>query len=432
MTTGSVSDSGWERVAAELRASRDAQRATWGDLDNTTLGRYLAGEVSPEELERVEQALRELPELRTLTDLVRDVLGESDRSAAAPEEIAEPSLLAFRAPARRPARFRLQRRYGALLAAAGLLLVCGLSLPNRFLQVNNEQRATPGVAMLTDLAAPDANLARLESLDAQAASLENQNRIEDAVALAEQAPAVAQQGGLLKHPRYAASLEHLGRLYEKKGDLDQAEPSLAEAHDIYKSAFGPADPHTLRLLDAHADCIELALNTPTPADDDAAKITAKAAKGGPRLMAAPAFAPNVQSVAMAPAPAEHIWRDARKMTIEKDGTANAEPRQYRRFRAAPAPVLIEALRHASAPARRQSYARALGQLGPAAGEEAAPALEEAFRRAATDDEKQTVVIALTRLGPAGRAALNELGVRFASSPAVGAAAGSASKMLVGD
>src|SRR5689334_21186455 len=67
---------GWERVANELRACKESQRRAWGDIDDVTIGRYLAGEASAGEQARVESAREELPELRKLTDLLRDVLGE--------------------------------------------------------------------------------------------------------------------------------------------------------------------------------------------------------------------------------------------------------------------------------------------------------------------------------------------------------------------
>jgi DNA-directed RNA polymerase specialized sigma24 family protein len=74
----------WQRVAAELSAHRAWQRQTWGDLDDTTLGRYLAGEATPEECGRVEAAAGGHPTLRELLSVVREVLGESEEPA--PEE----------------------------------------------------------------------------------------------------------------------------------------------------------------------------------------------------------------------------------------------------------------------------------------------------------------------------------------------------------
>jgi hypothetical protein len=66
----------WESVAEELRACREAQRQAWGDVDNATLGRYLADESSAAEQEVVKEALAHHRELQILTDVVRDVLDE--------------------------------------------------------------------------------------------------------------------------------------------------------------------------------------------------------------------------------------------------------------------------------------------------------------------------------------------------------------------
>ena len=52
----------WDRVASELRAYKQTQQQAWGDIDNATLGRYLAGDLSGEERAQVEQALTQLPE----------------------------------------------------------------------------------------------------------------------------------------------------------------------------------------------------------------------------------------------------------------------------------------------------------------------------------------------------------------------------------
>ena len=96
MPSDANAGSQWERVAAELRACREAQQRAWGDIDNTTLGRYLADEVSREEREQIESALDELPELRKLTDLVRDVLGASEAVASDPVSVPYgPAILPF-------------------------------------------------------------------------------------------------------------------------------------------------------------------------------------------------------------------------------------------------------------------------------------------------------------------------------------------------
>jgi hypothetical protein len=105
----------WERVAAELRAQRAAQRAAWGDLENATLSRYLAGKATVEERGRVEAALREHPELARLMHLVGGVLGDflpSEPEAwvlgAGPDDMQEFSELAPpEAPEAPPTRYRV-------------------------------------------------------------------------------------------------------------------------------------------------------------------------------------------------------------------------------------------------------------------------------------------------------------------------------------
>jgi serine/threonine protein kinase len=74
--SSSTASERWERVAAELRRQRDAQRAAWGKLEDITLGRYLAGEATTDERARVEAALTDHPELHTLMQAVRRVLGD--------------------------------------------------------------------------------------------------------------------------------------------------------------------------------------------------------------------------------------------------------------------------------------------------------------------------------------------------------------------
>src|SRR5262249_41367669 len=61
---------GWQAAAAELRAARQRQRATWGELDDALLGRCLAGEASPAEQRQFETALGQHPALAELADLV--------------------------------------------------------------------------------------------------------------------------------------------------------------------------------------------------------------------------------------------------------------------------------------------------------------------------------------------------------------------------
>src|SRR5215213_8132382 len=91
----------WDAVAAELRACRAQQKQTWGELDNALIGRYLAGEVTSEERDRVEASLEEHPELRILTEIVSGVLA----GCATEAEPVQPRALAF-TPARPRTRSR--------------------------------------------------------------------------------------------------------------------------------------------------------------------------------------------------------------------------------------------------------------------------------------------------------------------------------------
>src|SRR5256885_15122041 len=92
----------WERVNAELQAAKEAQHRAWGDVDDTTLGRYLSAEVTSAELAAIESALQNHADLRFLTEIIRDVLAESgDATPVVPAPIRS-----FRpAPAPRKVRF---------------------------------------------------------------------------------------------------------------------------------------------------------------------------------------------------------------------------------------------------------------------------------------------------------------------------------------
>jgi hypothetical protein len=118
---------GWDRVAAELRACRESQQKAYGDIDSTTLGRYLAGESAPDEAARVQAALKELPELQSLADIVSDVLGGLPPVSEAPPAVAEPAprVLPFKPAAPRKPVSAFWYRHAAALAAACLLLVVG-------------------------------------------------------------------------------------------------------------------------------------------------------------------------------------------------------------------------------------------------------------------------------------------------------------------
>jgi hypothetical protein len=74
----------WERLAAELRAYGQAQRQAWGDIDDIQLAGYLAGACSPSERAAVEQAIRDLPDVREVIDLLRSILPALEVETPAP------------------------------------------------------------------------------------------------------------------------------------------------------------------------------------------------------------------------------------------------------------------------------------------------------------------------------------------------------------
>jgi hypothetical protein len=74
MARPSESREPWERLAAELRAYEQAQRQAWGDVDDIQLARYLEGVCSPQERAAVEQAMRDLPDVREAIAVLRGVL----------------------------------------------------------------------------------------------------------------------------------------------------------------------------------------------------------------------------------------------------------------------------------------------------------------------------------------------------------------------
>ena len=66
----------WDDIARQLKQYREAQRKTWGPIDDITIGKYLAGEASVEEIREVETAMETYPAVREAVELVRETLGE--------------------------------------------------------------------------------------------------------------------------------------------------------------------------------------------------------------------------------------------------------------------------------------------------------------------------------------------------------------------
>ena len=223
----------WDRVAAELRAHKETQQQAWGDIDNATLGRYLAGDLSSDERQHIEQALTQLPELRKLTAIVRDVLDEFD--PAAPVPLAEvPHVLSFpQGRATKPLFSRALRSRGTLLAAC-MLLGLGLTLisvraytmigqANRPVNTQQVSAEKPnGLEMYTSADSPSSkNKPHPLHIVAKSPPSKEKAMIEG-----------WKQVGTSTTTMLAVTQEQLGDFYQEKDDFDRAETFLVNARDL--------------------------------------------------------------------------------------------------------------------------------------------------------------------------------------------------------
>lgn len=377
MTTEFDAERSWERISAELRAQRQAQQKAWGNIDNATLGRYLAGEATPEERRRIESALEELPELRALTAVVRDVLGEV---APAVGPIPPREILSIRA-SREPQIVRFVRRRAALLAAACLLFAVGLTMPpllsNRPQAVSRSPLPPDAVAFAAASGRAQAGVqpavAKMKELDRQLDALERAGQYDSALALAERYPALAKQANLDYRPEFAQRLNRLAHLCQQEDHFDRAEPTLCKVHAICREALGPTHPTTVQAGKSLANIYQVALNAPLSADATTHPVPA------------PAIA-----VVTAKDRAEH--RRERAVSIR----VRISQQNVEELRKSVVPVLSEALQHASTSVERQTLALAIGKLGPAA-RDAAPYLTSALQKAATPGEEQCLRAALSQI-----------------------------------
>jgi hypothetical protein len=408
----------WDRVAAELRAAREAQQRAWGTIDNATLGRYLADEVSTEERARVESALVELPELRKLTDLVRDVLNEFEPAEVPPPAVPEPAVLPWTPrPARRPVR-RRWRQYAALAAAACLLVALGAVVPWSLEPASGPfggqvafvrdalPRMAAGVAdhpLGDPLAAPQEDKAqrevvgRFRDADRFAWALEHEGKAPEAQQVLARAAAEANQ---------------LGIRLRQEGELAQAEPLLRQTYHYCEKKLGPEHPETVRCLTNLAGVYEVAVNAtpataayeprPTPPAPAALTVNEHPPTASRAGGEAPRGEPRAKHVAGEPAVQAARLR-------EQITSQNA-----RELRASVVPVLTQALRQAATPQERETLVRALGRLGPAA-RDAVPVLTARLETTTEPRERQAILSALGAMGPAARQAAPAL-VAFLHNP----------------
>jgi hypothetical protein len=381
----------WERVASELRAYREAQRQAWGDLDNATLGRYLAGDVTAEERLRIESALEERPELRKLTDLVSDVLRDCE-PVVAPTDVARPAVLPFRPAA--PKRMTQPWRRWAPIAAAACLLIAlgaGLQLPKNGPKpsiaddlTHMDSGSDPDVPIAFHEVSVPGALQTPSDVDAKSAE---KTAAAISTALNRIDPVALCADGLCSA---AAS-------YEQHGDLDMAAFSYHLAYNIRESHAGADAPMTLEVRRNLGEVYQTALAL---ADDVAAK------RGPPEINPAPADPPHL-----------HMSM-AKKLEVRDSALQLADRitrQNVRDVRKSVVPVLVENLREAQTPEAREQLGRALAELGPAA-DDAIPVLNECLQKAQTPQERAVVLRALGELGQtAGPAAAPVLVTSMKSS-----------------
>jgi hypothetical protein len=264
-----------------------------------------------------------------------------------------------------------------LIAAAGLLLLLGFTLPRpggtpspegaslamsqpvafhvsafradeHLLAANAENKQSPQRLMAAPRKVDPAREEQqwLERIDASVRTLEAEGKQREAKTLARQ---------------YARNLTRQALVYQEKGDLVRAEPALHQARVLCENTLGPQAPETVRTRNSLAGVYEIALNTASPS---------------PRLQ-------HTAAVALR----ERITRQSQQ-----------------ELKTTVVPVLTQAFRQAPNAGERQRLARALGQLGPAS-REAVPLLMDCCRKTTDVSERAAMLLALGRIGPAARQAL---------------------------
>ena len=376
MSSDHGADEHWERVASELQAQRQAQQQAWGDVDNATLGRYLADDVTPEERRRIETALNERPELRKLTDLVSDVLRDCE-PASTTETTARPAVLPFRKAPPIPKANHRWRRYAAVAVAACLLFGLGY------------------VVLPKTGSAPHAGNAPLLSGAFTAAHRNGEVPGPSKPAHTDHTPEGATTPSVetaIPDPVVLACADGLnwaGEHLQSAGDLDKAEWSYNLAHKIQVWKLGPDAPTTVETVHKLGDVYQVALNT-SDADAYAPKMMVKTAPANP--------------------PATEIPHPSFVMEKRHDQLLNSANQLRERITRQPpaevrksvVPILVQNLRDARTPQAREQLGLALAELGPAAND-AVPVLEECLQKAQSPEERAVVLRALGEMGPAAGA-----------------------------
>jgi len=356
MSPDSTGSPSWDVVAAELRACREQQKQTWGELDSALIGRYLAGEVSNTERKLVEASLEDHPELRVLTEIVSDVLADCSPVASV-EAPAEPRLLSFSSakPARK-SKFQRSQRLFALAAAACLLLGLGLALEQR------SSNPSAGGFSLSDTSLMASNKGKLF----------NTARKADVNLTSSSSPARPEQ-----------ELVALANDLVEKNEFEKAAQILFDTPMRDAAPSPPAVPvaHTSQLNEAVVNLTERYLNSmPGGFDDDARKTERHG------------FAPAGGAAS------------AIKFVAATDKKSN-ETRG--RILNNSLPYLLDGVKQQSNRTLQQRSANALGRMGSYAAP-VVPQLAETLRRSECPIQQTVLTEVFKNLGPEARPAAKDL------------------------
>ena len=376
----------WERVAAELRAAKEAQQRTWGDLDNDVIGRDLANEATSAERIEVETALDKLPELKLLTELVRDVLADTTPAPLPAPEVrrTSPTVPFRRAVPFAPKSPWLSRRRLGIVLAASLLLAVGIwwvrpfwgdsNRPGELVALNNDKPQDRGGDSHGD---PKNVVSNPAALFATPLDLND----DKALARADELWEVAKKHPELEEDSTTAKLlaercAEFGDIFHNKGDLDRAERAFVKANALNRKNLGETHEITKQTCCKLAEVYQVALGP----------------EAGPSKM-----------LRTAPNPTEMQPKIVVAM-VDKAAAVSAfrkrmsDPEARKQVREDVLPVLVKALKDSTTAADRERWATALGNLGPIA-DDAAPALIERFQQAKEKPERFAIIRALVHLGP---------------------------------
>jgi hypothetical protein len=195
----------------------------------------------------------------------------------------------------------------------------------------------------------------------------------------------------------AERLYLLGLDYCEQGDLPRAVQVLARANDLCQANLGQENPVTLSTVRNLANVYQVALDQAAPAVERREK--ARTSQLTVVRYRGPDHPPRKDGEVQV---AARHWKEAAHQLGRQ--IVAAPPGEIKQH---VVPVLTQALRRSPSPEERVALVRALGELGPTAGE-AVPLLTWCVKNARTPAERQAAVQALGQMGPAARPAVSAL------------------------